>query len=123
MEMGMNRRTFGVGLATVLLCLFMVGDVAAKDRKGKAPRGGIGQLAVVEEVDAPNRLLKTGGMTYFVPQNADLEDEDGNRISLSQIRGVGSRVSADLVEIWTRKNGRDGRPEIRRLRVKPAMSF
>ena len=122
MTIRMNRRMLGVCLAAVLLCFFMVSEVGAKDRKGRGSRDR-GQLAVVEAVDAANRTLTTGGTTYFVPQNADLEDDAGNRITLGQIHGVGSKVSADLIEIWTRRNGRDGQAEIRRLRVKPAMSF
>ncbi len=122
MALGLNRRTFAVGLATLLIGFFMVGEVTAKDRKSKASKSR-GQLTVVEKVDAPNRLLMTGGKTYFVPQSADLEDAAGNKISLSQIRGVGTRTSADLVEIWTRQSGRNGQPEIKRLQVKPGMSF
>ena len=124
MRIEMNRRIFGVWFATVLLGFFMVSEAAAGGRRGaNNARGDRGQLAVIEQVDAANRTLTTGGTTYFVPQNADLEDESGTRISLSDIHGVGSNTSADLVEIWTRQNGRDGRPEINRLRVKPAMSF
>lgn len=122
MTFGLNRRTLEVCLAAVLLCFFMVGEVGAKDRKGKAS-GDRGQLTLVEGVDAANRTLTAGGKTYFVPQNADLEDDAGNSITLGQIHGVGSKVSADLVEIWTRRSGRNGQPEIRRLRVKPAMGF
>lgn len=117
-----KRRIFRVVFAGLMLCLFAVSDAAAKDRKWKMPKGG-GQLTVVEAVDVANRTLTAGGVVYFVPQNASLEDAGGDRISLSQINGVGSNTSADLVEIWTRKRGRDSQPEIKRLKVNPAMSF
>ena len=115
-----KRRAVGTVLACLMVLGLLVGDAVAKDRKWKMPKDG-GQMTIVEEVDAVARTLKTGGKIYLVPQNATIEDAAGNSISLSQIQGTGSSSPADVVEIWTRKVGKNGQPEIIRLRIKPAI--
>jgi len=122
-ELESSRRKFCVALVGLLFVAIFAAGPSAADRGARNGAGDGGQLSIVEKVDVGNRTLTLGGQVYSVPQSAELEDADGNRITLSRIHGVGTRRSADLVEIWTRRSGRQARPEITRLQIKPAMSF
>ena len=90
----MTKRMFGVALTGLLLVGFVAG-----------------------------RTLTRAGTVYSVPRGADLVDSKGNVIQLRDLRGVGSPRPADFVEFWSRRSGRNGTPEVTRLRVKPAMKF
>ncbi len=118
----MTKRMFGVALTGLFLVGFVAGDATAKDRKWNVPSNR-GQQAVVEHVDVAGRTLTLAGTVYSVPRGADLVDSKGNVIQLRDLRGVGSPRPADFVEFWSRRSGRNGTPEVTRLRVKPAMKF
>ena len=117
-----TKRIFGMALIGLIMCVFTAGDAAAGDKRWKVPANR-GRQAVVEQVDVAGRTITLGGTVYSISQNASLSDSDGNSIRLRDLRGVGSPRSADFVEFWSRRSGRNGTPEITRLRVKPAMKF
>ena len=122
MRKKMTKRMFGAALVGLFLVGSVAGDAAASGTRWNVPSNR-GKQSIVEQVDVAGRTLTLGGTIYSVPQGASLVDADGNAIQLRDLRGVGSPRPADLVEFWSRRSGRNGTPEVTRLRVKPAMKF
>ncbi|HEB91586.1 MAG TPA: hypothetical protein ENI85_18570 [Deltaproteobacteria bacterium] len=115
------KRIFGTALLGLLLAGLVAADAAAGDRWNVPANRG--QQSVVEQIDVAGRTLTLGGTVYSVSPGARITDSNGNAILLRDLHAVGSPRPADFVEFWSRRSGRNGMPEVTRLRVKPAMKF
>jgi hypothetical protein len=71
----------------------------------------------VESVNVSKQRVKIGGRVYAVTETSKLLDADGNRLRLQDLRGFEENGFGDMVEIETRRSGREGQGEIRSLKV------
>jgi len=104
----MLRRTLSIGLATSMLCFALVAETHAQgpQKPRMRPGAGLGMVGyVLEYVDVANRKLTVAGKVYDVTSSSRLLDGKGQRISLSQLRGVDSHGSGDMVKITSRRGG------------------
>lgn len=101
----MLRRTLAIGLASSMLCFAFAAETQAQTPRMR-PGAGLGMVGyVLEYVDVANRKLTVAGKVYDVTSSSQLLDGKGQRISLSQLRGVDSHGSGDMVKITSRRGG------------------
>lgn len=97
-----------VAMAALVLCFAFAAPAAAQStqKPRMRPGAGLGMVGyVLEYVDVANRKLTIAGKVYDVSSSSRLLDGKGRRISLSQLRGVDSHGSGDMVKITSRRGG------------------
>jgi hypothetical protein len=122
MQMCLRRSKGWTAIVIILLCLSFVGVASAHGRnrrgvEGKSDPSVAMRWVPVESVNVSKQRVKIGGRVYAVTETSKLLDADGNRLRLQDLRGVEEAGFGDMVEIETRRSGRQGQDEIRSLKV------
>jgi hypothetical protein len=122
MRMCLRRPKGWTPIVVILLCLSFVGVASAQERNrrgvvGKSDPSVAMRWVPVESVNVSKQRVKIGGRVYAVTETSKLLDADGNRLRLQDLRGFEENGFGDMVEIETRRSGREGQGEIRSLKV------